>query len=197
MRNKKKTSGLSYREWEHDIHHLPLNAKRMKMRHDTYVFNLLYESFHFRETRQPLHHLVEAGQTMSLRYIHFLASVQSFQLFSSVLINLFIIYRLLIFSPHLIEFYYIHLGIIKLLVIPLERKRNLEKMFPSSRIIINSIFEERSNTWYIYIHIKWSRGAKKSNQTYSSILAFGLHRLIQAHQQKHSLNPGRVPVPFK
>lgn len=149
------------------------------MRHDTYVFNLLYESFHFRETRQPLHHLVEAGQTMSLRYIHFLASVQSFQLFSSVLINLFIIYRLLIFSPHLIEFYYIHLGIIKLLVILLKRKRNLEKMFPSSRIIINSIFEERSNTSYIYIYTHKMKSRSKKVQ--SNLLFYPGFRSTQAY----------------
>lgn len=63
------------------------------MWHDTYVFKLLYESFHFRETRQPLHHLVETGQTISLCYI---ISSQLHKVFNyfRVLINLFIIYRL-------------------------------------------------------------------------------------------------------
>lgn len=75
------------------------------MWHDTYVFKLLYESFHFRETRQPLHHLVETGQTISLCYI---ISSQLHKVFNYFRFNKFIhylstqicIYRLLIFLSH-------------------------------------------------------------------------------------------------
>lgn len=89
-------------------------------------------------------------------------------------------------------------------------KRNLEKIFVAN----NKLDTRRTLERVIYIHIKWRRGiktrAKKSNQILGRILTntdsrptlswlsiVDLHRLIQAHQQKHSLNLGRVSVPFK
>lgn len=89
-------------------------------------------------------------------------------------------------------------------------KRNLEKIFVAN----NKLDTRRTLERVIHIHIKWRRGiktrAKKSNQILGRILTntdsrptlswlsiVDLHRLIQAHQQKHSLNLGRVSAPFK
>lgn len=80
-RNKKKlqASHIQNENTSFIISHL--TARRMNDRYDTCIFKLLQESFHFRETRQPLHHLVEAGRTIFLRYI-ISSHSQSFQLFS-------------------------------------------------------------------------------------------------------------------
>lgn len=129
-RNKKKlqASHIQNENTSFIISHL--TARRMNERYDTYIFKLLQESFHFRETRQPLHHLVEAGRTIFLRYIIFQQFTQSFQLFSCF--DKFIhylstrtrIYRLLIYFltiillflsqlitliPNFLEFFALHI----------------------------------------------------------------------------------------